>query len=624
MKKIISIVILSACVLVSAAQVTDTSYHLLWYKGKKIKENVLLTPKGGTVTYNTSKRSITVNSQSGQGKQMDDMLNELGKTPQRILEITNRLMKKLPKDALPPVLYNVSVALNGVNEEYTSALSNEIDIPDLQLPENILSTPGHGPSPGIYEINADPFDKIIAEMHNYMNVHKENKFTALLLPVPPKFDYTYCYSCDTEKKEAYKKAVEKFKKELAEVDEDIAIIKKAYATSHRAHLTRTGASNETIQNELNDVIVFIRERTFRKMMVLMEKYFNDPERCPALLQVALSVERQFQITGAPVHFPDGYYLQALKTMARYIDKALNEKDYTIALNLQLIISIERQFQLFNKTTMPDDLLVRALKFNQFKLNMDISAKISGNGGYQLVQVKGNNRFSAIPDSTCRLKWILVGPYVDKTKMDLIAAEIKGSGGAIIYTGTKVWNSDIPSIQVDFCKIDDRIDSITAYPFYAEGHKEIWNIPGKGPTNVSLAATVLMGCFVDEARSYQDAAKFSNPANVEKIKKEMMAQYREMMKNYKAGNRSMPASGADLAKLSRMAAGVENSNNISELMHSAKTGRYIFEPVIHNRETLILKEKLNGKEIFPRNTATEYANFPITLEHDPDGPYPIQY
>ncbi|MFM9907798.1 MAG: hypothetical protein ACKVOW_00545 [Chitinophagaceae bacterium] len=418
--------------------------------------------------------------------------------------------------------------------------------------------------------------------------------------------------------------MEKFKKELAEVDEDIAIIKKAYATSHQAHLTRAGASNVAIQKELNDVIVFIWERIFRKMMVLMEKYFNDPERCPALLQVALSAERQFQITGATVHFPDGYYLQALKTMASRIAKAIDEKDCTIALNLQLILGIERQFQLFTGGTMPDDLFAQALWFNQFKLNVDISAKISGKGGYQLAQVKGNNWFSAIPDSTCHLKWILVGPYVDKTKMDLIAAEIKGNGGAITYTGTKIWNSNIPTINADFCKTDNRIDSIIAYPFYAEGHKEIWNIPGKGPTNAALAATVLMGCFVDEARSRKDAAKFSNPANVEKIKKEMMAQYQAMMKNYKAGKMTIPASASSLSELAYMSAGVQNSNAISTLIHSANTGRYTFEPIVYNKEKIVLKERLNGKELFPANQATEYAYFHLLLEHDPEGPYPIQY
>jgi hypothetical protein len=97
-----------------------------------------------------------------------------------------------------------------------------------------------------------------------------------------------------------------------------------------------------------------------------------------------------------------------------------------------------------------------------------------------------------------------------------------------------------------------------------------------------------------------------------------------MKNYKAGKMTMPASAASINELSQMAAGVQNSNTISELIHSANTGRYIFEPTVHNKENIVLKERLNGKELFPANTATEYAFFHLLLEHDPDGPYPIQY
>ncbi|MFM9907799.1 MAG: hypothetical protein ACKVOW_00550 [Chitinophagaceae bacterium] len=197
MKKIISIMLYSLCTISVSAQLTDTSYHLLWYKGKKIRENVVRTTKGEIVNYNPSNRTLTVSSQSGEGKQMDGMLTEISKTTQRITEISIRLMKHLPKDALPVVLYNVSAACNQVNEEYRSALSAEINIPDFELPEKNLSTHGRGPSAEIYEITVDPIDKIIEEMQHYMNVHKEDKFTALLLPVPPTFDYTYCYSCNT-------------------------------------------------------------------------------------------------------------------------------------------------------------------------------------------------------------------------------------------------------------------------------------------------------------------------------------------------------------------------------------------------------------------------------------------
>lgn len=56
-----------------------------------------------------------------------------------------------------------------------------------------------------------------------------------------------------------------------------------------------------------------------------------------------------------------------------------------------------------------------------------------------------------------------------------------------------------------------------------------------------------------------------------------------------------------------------------------TGAYaflIFE-TSPNFFQLIVKDKINGKELFPQNAATEYAWFHIKLEHDPDGPYKLR-
>ena len=102
---------------------------------------------------------------------------------------------------------------------------------------------------------------------------------------------------------------------------------------------------------------------------------------------------------------------------------------------------------------------------------------------------------------------------------------------------------------------------------------------------------------------------------------MLAQYQQMMNNYKSGNWAMPER-ASLNELSSIAKGQQNNNKISEIIHSANPGRYIFEPTVHNKEKVVLKERLNGKEIFPANSATEYAFFHLALEHDPDGPYPF--
>jgi hypothetical protein len=535
-------------------------------------------------------------------------------------EMVNMLMTGHPKDALPAVLYNVGSAYNEIKEEYIPILSNTFTILGFQLPEVTTAIPGYGPLMNEKFSDADPFDGIIKALYDYMDKHRNDKFSASNLTVPPVLNFTYCYSCDTEKKEAYNTQLENFKNDFANIDDDKDILQKTLSTSRQACLTLPAKENEAVQNKLLPVIEFIWKRISQKIKVLMETYFDDPERCHAVLQLALSFERQNQMIGVGESMPEGFILHALTTIVKYISKAMDEKNYPVALNLNLILSLERQFQLIGGTA-PDNFLSKAFHFNQFKLNMNISAKVSGNGGYQLAQVKGDNWFSAIPDSTCHLKWILVGPYINKTKGDLLAAELKGNGGEINYVGTKVWNSNIPAIKVDFCRNDEALDSITAYPFHPEDFKELWNMPKIGPKNMALVSNVLLGCFIDVARSQEDAAKFKNNANVEKLKTEMLAQYQEMMKNYKAGNVTMP-DRSTLSDLTKIGMAQINSNKITELIHTSNPGRYIFEPVVHNKETLIIKERLNGKKIFPANTATEYAFFHLLLEHDPDGPYPF--
>ncbi|MEI9810883.1 MAG: hypothetical protein WDO16_25075 [Bacteroidota bacterium] len=94
---VLSLLLFITCTVVGQA---DTSYQLLWYAGKKIKPNVLLTPKGDTVIYNPAKGEIKVVSKNGPGKKFDNMLAELNKTPQRAQQMVNRL-SRMPKIMLP-------------------------------------------------------------------------------------------------------------------------------------------------------------------------------------------------------------------------------------------------------------------------------------------------------------------------------------------------------------------------------------------------------------------------------------------------------------------------------------------------------------------------------------------
>jgi hypothetical protein len=612
MKKIIGFFIVMLSCLLMSAQQSDTSYHLLWYKGKKIKANVLLTASYDTVNYNPDKGVIKVTGKNGSGKQYDSMLKELNRSQQRTVEMVKRLAKGFPQAGISELTYNVRNAFDEVTENYTSLLSNEFTMPVCHWPA-LNAAAGRGPFLP-EEYLDDPYDITVKELQDYMAGHRTEKITAV--PVPPRLEFNYCYSCATEKRAAYKHDMNYFLAELRGDDE--VILQKALSLSRQVQLEASEDRSVEIQKTVSMVIKFVFDRMLLKVRLLEEKYMDDPERCGAVLQVALSVNRQNQLLGSEDNLPSDFLIHAFTTLANYLEKALREEDYGIALNIQLLLSTERQFQLLGET-MPGGLFARALKFNQFKLNMNVSAKVSGDGGYLLAQVKGDNWFSAFPDTTCHLRWILVGPYLNKTKVELLAAEMKGSGGSIPYVGTKTWNSGIPTLKVDFCKNEDVTDSIIAYPFHPEDFKELWNFPVMGATNVAQVNNVLVNCFIDVKRVKKQAEEFEDPAAVRKLQNEMLAQYQQMMKNYKSGN-MIPSKNISLADLNSMSTAQANSNKISELIHSVNPGKYIFTPSINNRAKQVLKESLNGKEIFPENTATEYAWFHLLLEHDPNGPY----
>jgi hypothetical protein len=602
-------------VITSFAQ-TDTSYQLLWYAGKKIRPNVLLTQGGDTVTYDPSKRSIKVVSKNGDGKRLDNMLKELNKTPQRMNEMLTRL-KGLPKPVLPFYANAIRSAFTEVKEDYNDVLSNVLTLPDTKF----ATTPpaGKGGDAGIDAWEEDVWEQAFKEFRQYIADHVNDDITNV--PVPPRMEYGYCYACDEGKKSRYKKEMEEFIKKLRGEEDEKVLIKALGMIRQAEFLISDVEKYRKVRREFRLIADFILFRMSRRTTIVVDQYIDDPYRCRAVLEVALSAERQYQLMGFGEPLPKDYFARSLKALTGVLEKALREKDYPIALDLSFILSTERQAQLMGGFT-TGDLFSRLIKFNQFKLTTNISAKISGDGGYSLAQAKGNNWFFAVPDSGCRLRWVLVGPNMNKLKEELVAAEIKGAGAEMKYVGTKEWNSDIPSIKINFCQDENIRDSIIHYPLHPEGFQELWQIPYAGVQNLTQVNGVLIGCFIDVERTKEDAAEYSDPKKVEQLQKAMQEKYEKFMKNYKEGD--VKATDLSFPQLQAMANSQVNSMNMSELMHSINPGRYIFEPVVHNKEAIIVMDKLNGKNLFPENTATEYAWFHLTLEHDPDGPYAVLF
>lgn len=601
---------------VHAIAQTDTSYHLLWYKGKKIKPNVLLTTKGDTIRFNPVSGELKVISKSGDGKRFDNMMLELNKTNQRIQQQVTRFAK-FPKPVISYYAGAVQQSFTAVQEQYSRILSNVVLLPNLPT-GSVITKPGVGGAAVEINIEED-FEETIRLFRQYYKDHANDNLK--IVPVPPDYDYSYCFTCDEEGNNAFQHALETFREELTKGDKEM--LEKAFLMARKAfYAYGEGKNLRRILREVEMMKNYVLDRVAFRVNTLLEKYIEDPSKTYAVLQVTLETDRIRQLLGREAEddlIPDDYFDRAFLTVKNKMLRAAEERDYAIALNLQAILSLARTMQLRGIDT--DDFLDKMIGFNQFKLNSNITGKIGDDRGYIAGHIRGDNWFAAIPDSSCKLRWVQTGPQIHQSTFNLLSAEFRGQAIDIPYVGTKNWISDIPLLRIDFCSTEQ--DSIIAYPFYPEGHKELWQFPPPmGVTNAAELRAVLLGCFMDIKQIKRDAQTMQNPQQVEKIKKEMMAQYEMMMKQTKDGK--MPASGdMSLQTLSQYSNIQEITRKVTDMIHQKDPGRYVFQPTVHNKDKVIVKDKINGKELFPQNAATQYAWFHITLEHDPYGPYKLR-
>ncbi len=605
--------LLSYCLL-HAGTAADSSYRILWFTGKKISNNKLLTATGDTVSFNPSTGTVKVISKTGTGKQLDNMMRELQKTPQRINEMMQRLSSQIPKNVLPYYTAAVEQSFERIEKNFKDGISNTMLLPELKI-SNETPSVGKGPSYTLDEEAIDPLDKPIAEILAWVQQHRKDDFN---VPEPPSTDLSYCAPCNEAANKEYDAAFERFRKEMYGEAEEM--MRLTLSVMRHAQLFFSTGMNAEVNAKLQPAMDFFRQRIAARAKLLIQKYMNDPQKINAVMMIVLPLEREQQLRGELGCLVTCDFNDIFDRMMDALITAAQNNDYPVALNIQLILETERSRQLLGRSR--DNKLDVLLSFNQFKMTVNIAAKVSGDGGYTLSQAKGKNYFAAVPDDQCKLKWILLGPDTKKMKYDLVAAELKGPGATVDYIGTRDWQSNEPIIRLDFCNsIPDTVDLFTLSP---HNLKETWRYPPPtGDMNTPLVNVSLMNCFMDIEQVKKDAAYYKNSANVEKMKNEMQQQQELFMKNNKALMQKNPSqwTAAERKRMAEPIAAMNAGSKVNNIVSSFATGRYRIMPEQkRNRSKIILQEKLNGKELFPQNGTTEYAWLHITMEQDPDSPY----
>lgn len=606
-----------------------TSYYLFFHKGQKIKPNVLLTPEGDTVFYNPIQRTLKkvskaepVTRKAVSGKELDDMLAEINKTPQRKNEMMQKLIGSLPKPVVPYYAQPLKESYDEAKEVYISALSNEKEISKVPYLE-VLNRTQLAKIEYRRKLDITKAELLKALME-YVNNYKN---TPVEIPAPPAKEYHYCSQRDAGIRTGYKKAVKEFWIKLRSEEDEL--ISKIFSYEH--YWNKLGEAAPEDGTKLDSAIKFVMRRLGQKAKMLVANFGNDPLRHESVIAGALSIERTRQLMGIEPgadgeSLEKGFVDPIMKNVFNRLITAMNEYDYTLALSTSFMLGTMREYAMLGGKD--KDYLQggtkyeKALRFNRFKLDIKVSGRIEKDGGGQLADLNGKNYFAAMPDPedtlSHKLKWILLGPDPEAKHMKFDLTDAKAWGldkqtgvvNVVTYAGTKKWQTIPPKLRIDFC--DKGIDTAMVFQFEPDG-EEIWIAGGKeafpkvNGIRPGIMQNILTICFIDEERM---RAEYTEKMNKEKLKK-LEAEGKRFQERYASGQ--MP-SQSEIDKMMKMSKALTSGSLVSEMI---LWGHYLVIPGPQNKNKIVFKDRIDGKQLFAKNTAIEHATFDISMENDPD-------
>jgi hypothetical protein len=632
--RFIPALIVFCTITVSAIAQTDTSYQLLWYKGKQLKVNVLLTPRFDTVRYDPVGKTVHVAAKKTSTDPFALRLAELNKTPQRIQE-NIKLFSTLPVKVRPAYVMHLQSSYLDIQNEYLPLMKAPIAIPGKSGSAKASTIQrGKGGNWSIQEAEVSDWEQRIQELWDEMRrLEAAPLFNPM--PKPPSQPLGYGAHC-LKSDAAYHQQEAEFLRQVN--GEEYELLVKALTLSRDAY-EDLGVFQVRlyyrIYYDVQSTLRFVNQRFQRKLSLLVNTYGDDPAVAYCLLHTIYAIEsEQYRVLpGLP--FNQAFAHKLCETLVKAIDKALKERYYVIALDVHTFLSVQRYCKLVG-FEIPDHyaLWERFFKFNQFRMDMNVAAKAQAEGGYIESELKGKGWFMAVPNNEkCRLDWVFIGPQQSFVDMDVVKnnAVMKVP---VPYMGGKIFHTGIPAIKVDF--YSEKVfnednwedsaeelfwsDSIIIHPFAEKNDNERWQFPAPaGVQKAALTNSVILGCFVDIERAKRQRAEAPElKKRAEQMKEELLKEYMPMIQKYQAqqGTRQ-PISPEEFKKLHDLQQKTTKMMQVTDDL----AGNYIFYPesVATKNDAVILEETIYGKDLCP-NPATVYAWFKLKIEHDPNAPY----
>ena len=568
--------------------------RLLWYKGKKLSDTSLQMASGQRVIYSPTRGTVRVtgNNAGGMAATIAGRLKAREQFKKQVIKV---ITQGPGGSKIIDLASQAEAAIDAVDkkmEEKTAGV-HEIIIEGRMIPDSVN----------------DFFYAVVNYVVDLKNAEKVKP------EPPPATSFDYCFPCDKDRQDKYAEDTTAYRVRF--YSDHGNMISKALKVIRYFEIARIKGTSFNPDDaarmvpKMEEDIEYMMNDMALKVMRAWEMYKNNAPQLPLLIEMVMNTQRQFDLLAMNV--PEGYPdlneigQQMLEGISKYYDEALKKRDYPVLLNISWYVGMLRQATLlFGEMDFPQK-LSKFLEGNRFEMIVDTKAELGKDGQTIHAKMKGSNFYRAVPDKECKLRWHLYEPSDRMMQFNLEKAEMN-MGVPASYTGTKHWETPPADIQLGFCEKPER-DTLLMQNFHAKG-AESWIVQGQTIPGGFITG-VLMNCFMDEKRMREMAA---DKQLQEKLQKEMMAEYQKAI----AGNEQLMAKDPatmtkeEREKLQKVVAATQNIQ--AKLTTAAAAYNVLFKESLQNNLKTVFEKEIDGRALFPRNTAIQLAKFKIQLIH----------
>jgi len=619
---------------VTAPTEAQAKDRLLWYKGKKINDSMLITPQSMVVLY-SSKRNMVITQPLEKTDPFRDMAKNVSKEQKMTDDYIEAEAAKPNSWMNYPTIQRTVDQLVVIDEQFNKAIKNTID-----LPKEANSRPATGQDKGVPPTKQDKTkpetdgNKNCAEVNNYIKsglIKQHETLKSLLnnppdmsVDAPPKVSFSTASLCDKSVQEKYTQEEKNWKENAVAYEK--SLLQSAMAPEHTIQIS--GLDHDCAEKfspglsaDMEKSMKLGFSRLEKKIMKLTSSYGKDIFRQLPVIRLALEFERQKQLMGIESHeqgivsnIPE---LLAGPEFENYINEQIEKKNWDVILNLPAIMARVRTCQLMGAEGEAADriekLLERAILINRFSISVDIdfNERYHDDGEVYLkvngsIKTKEKVYVSLFPTGCAG--WTLQQPLGDYTKgVPYIPMQVVSGLKSVKndktwenypYSGPKDMIMYYPVFVIDFTSIIDPDTAVLQILRYVE---DLPPIPVDNTYTIELST--YLGLFYVKAEEIGN-----NEQKVRDFGKDFMAKFSKIT--------TTQNQTTTLGKLkfqhSIMMQKQDAIRETSELMNTAL-------PVIHfnaqNGSSTIIDSKIDSK-YKDANVEVVYGIFKVKVVHDP--------